>query len=854
MRLPIGNTVCWLAAFLVTPLTVAGQQIVYAQDVEPIFHKKCYGCHGAGQQMSGLRLDDRVAALKGGYSGAVIVPGNAAGSKLIDRVTNDKNGFRMPPVGPRLTQAETAALKAWIDSGAEWPATGAKTALQAAARSQLWSLQQVSRPKPPSVKNAAWVRGPIDAFILSRLESRGIQPSKEASKAVLLRRVSFDLTGLPPTPQELRAFLADERPEAYQEVVDRLLASPHYGERWARQWLDLARYADSDGYEKDLNRPHAWRWRQWVIDSLNAGMPFDQFTVAQIAGDLLPGVSTDLRVATGFHRNTLRNREGGVKEPQTFFEETVDRTNTTATVWLGLTVGCAQCHDHKFDPISQKDYYQMHAFFDNIVEDTIDAPMAGEMGPYLLKRQEYLKKRQELLDAHGVPKLMPEWEEKVRLAAKNPGKWPDWDITYDVMFQMTDGGQKVLEKDPKERSFKEQEMLTDYFIDWYHFVVPKQRFDELKFRDLKKKLRALKQSYPQLSKASVIVENPSPHASHLRIRGDYQREGIEVKPDGLSALPAIKTSARATRLDLARWLVSRNNPLTARVAVNRMWQEFFGRGLVRTSDDFGFQGEKPTHPELLDWLATEFMDNGWKSKAMHKLIVMSATYRQASNVRPELKEVDPTNELLSRQNRLRLPAESIRDSALLASGLLYAAVGGKSVFPPQPAGIAELTYAWETDRWTDSTGPDRYRRGLYIHYQRTAPYPLLVNFDAPDRNTSASSRRRSTTPLQALNLLNDPVFLEAAQAAAVRILTEAPTRDDRVDYAFELCLSRKPTARERELALESFRAQRAILDADPQSARALTTFQDDSADRVEIAAWVLLARELMNLDEFVTRP
>lgn len=850
-KLTIVAAACWITA----ALPAFAQQIDYAGAIEPIFHKRCYGCHGAAQQMSGLRLDDRAAALKGGYSGVVIVPGDSAGSKLIQRVSSDKNGFRMPPAGPVLTATEIDALKAWIDAGAEWPVTQAKAPVPAAARRQLWSLQPVRRPELPSVKNTAWVRNPVDAFILARLESKGISPSRDASKEALLRRVTFDLTGLPPAVQELRDFLAEERPDAYERVVDRLIASPHYGERWARQWLDLARYADSDGYEKDLMRPHAWRWRQWVIESINAGMPFDQFTVAQIAGDLVPNPATGMLVATGFHRNALRNREGGVKEPQAFFEETVDRTNTVGTVWLGLSVGCAQCHDHKYDPISQKDYYQLQAFFGNVVEDTIDAPMPGEMGPYLQKRQEYLKKRQQLLDSYEVTKLMPEWEEKVRLAAKNPGKWPDWDITYDVLYQMSDGGQRFLEKAPADRSYKEQEMLTDYFIEWYHFVVPKETYEKLKFRELKKKLRALKESYPQLSQAYVIFDKPNPEPYRLRVRGDYQQLGIEVKPAALSALPPMKTDARPARLDLARWIVSRDNPLTARVAVNRMWQEFFGRGLVRTSDDFGFQGEKPTHPELLDWLATEFMDNGWKTKAIHKLIVMSSAYRQASTARPELKDIDPSNELLSRQNRLRLTAESIRDSALMASGLLYPAVGGKSVFPPQPAGIAELTYAWDTDRWTESAGPARYKRGLYIHYQRTAPYPLLVNFDAPDSNTAAASRRRSNTPLQALNLLNDPVFVEAAQATAVRIMAHpAASWEDRADYAFELCLGRKATPRERELLAESFRTQKKMLDEDPKAVEALTAFHDSNADRLETAAWALIARELMNLDEFINRP
>jgi mono/diheme cytochrome c family protein len=793
------------AVLLVLP--VSAQE--FARDIEPIFHRKCFGCHGSAQQMNGLRLDDRAAALKGGYSGAAIVPGSSGSSKLIERVTSEKSGVRMPPAGPALSAAEVKALRSWIDAGAEWPesATPPKPVKAGAGRPKPWSFAPLHASDLPN----------IDAFILARLQGENIKPSPEADKPTLLRRVSLDLTGLPPTPAELDGFLADSSPRAYEHAVDRLLASPHYGERWARQWLDLARYADSDGYEKDLPRPWAWRWRQWVIDSLNADMPFDRFTTLQLAGDLLPDASAEDRVATGFHRNTLRNREGGVKLEQTFFEETVDRTNTVGTVWLGLTVGCAQCHDHKYDPISQKDYYSLYAFFDNIEEEFIDAPMPGELEPYRSKRDEYLSKRQALLEEYGIPRLMPPWEEKVRWAAKNVGKLPDWDISYDVIFQMSDGGHKFIWIDRDERTWRQQQILEDYFIEWYHFVVSKEEWKQLRFKELQKKLRALYESYPQLSQAPVIADNPQPHVTNLRVRGDYARLGIELPATGLASLPPMK--ANANRLELARWLTSPDNPLPARVAVNRMWQEFFGRGLVRTSEDFGFQGEKPSHPELLDWLAADFVKGGWRIKRMHKQIVMSATYRQQSTVRPELLDRDPDNSLLARQNRLRLPAEAIRDSALLVAGLLTEKVGGRSVYPPQPKGVMELTYAWDTDRWKESEGADRYRRGLYTFFQRTAPYPQMINFDAPDSNVPVSRRSRSNTPLQALNLLNDPVFLEAANAFAARIQKEGETEP--VAYAFKAALSRLPDERERQ-----------ILTGKPG---------------------LLVARALLNSDEFITR-
>jgi hypothetical protein len=806
----------------------------FTRDIEPIFHRKCYACHGSAQQMNGLRLDDRDAARKGGYSGPAIVPGDAAASRLIERVASAKPAFRMPPGGPALSGPEVAALKEWIDSGAEWPDRAAP-ARQSRSRA-LWSFAPVKSPPVPKVRNTSWVRNPVDAFILARLEKENVAPSPEAGKATLLRRVSLDLTGLPPTPRDLAAFLADSSPEAYERAVDRLLESPHYGERWARQWLDLARYADSDGYEKDLPRPYAWRWRHWVIDALNAGMPFDQFTIAQIAGDLLPGAGTAGRIATGFHRNTLRNREGGVKLEQTFFEETVDRVNTVSTVWLGLTMGCSQCHDHKYDPITQRDYYSMYAFFDNIEEHDIDAPLPGEEQPYQAKRAEYLAGRQALLDQFHVTELMPAWEEQLRLAARNVGKWTDWDITYDVLFQMSDGGHRFLWIDPAKRTYKQQEILTSYFIDWYHFVVSKDRWNELNFKELKKKLRELKESYPQLSQAPAIYDRPDRQPTFLRVRGDWQRPGIELKPATPASLPPMKNDGPATRLDLARWIVSPDNPLTPRVAVNRMWQEFFGRGLARTSEDLGFQGEPPTHPELLDWLAADFVSSGWLVKRMHKQIVMSAAYRQNSKSRPELNERDPDNSLLARQSRVRLSAEAIRDSALRASGLLHEEVGGRSVFPPQPAGVSDLTYRWDTDRWSESPAPDKYRRGLYVFFQRTSPYPQLMNFDAPDSNVAASRRRRSNTPLQALNLLNDPVFLEAAEAMAARLLREGGASfDSRIDLAFQLAVGRPADELEKQVMARELDAQRTL------------GAKDDRA------AWAGVTRALLNLDEFMTR-
>ena len=802
-------------------------KIDFTRDIEPVLRKKCQVCHGAQQQMNGLRLDDGEAALRGGYSGPVIVPGKSAASKLIERVSSTKKDFMMPPAGERVSPAEIDRLRAWIDQGASWPASAAKT--QARPKSAHWAFQPVARAQPPSIQNRNWVRNPIDQFVLARLEADGITPSPDAGRLTLLRRVKLDLTGLPPSPEEVAEFLNDNRADAYEQLVERLLALPHYGEKWARHWLDLARYADSDGYEKDQSRPYAWRWRNWVIDALNRDMPFDQFTTEQIAGDLLPNATVEQRVATGFHRNTLTNREAGVSRVEARFEQVLNRANTVGTVWLGLTVGCAQCHDHKYDPISQKEYYQFFAFFNGAEDEFIEAPLPGEMGPFLQARPEYDKKRAELLAEYKIPELQIEWERRIRVGLDTPGKDLEFDFSLTSMRAMFDHAEKILRMPPEKRTARQSRRLTDYFINSPGPAIARDKELTAKFKELREKLGKLNETLPALTEAQILVDDPQSPKTHIAIRGDYRNPGIEVQPGVLAILPSMKP-AEAPRLDLARWLTSADNPLTARVAVNRMWQEFFGRGLSRTADDFGTQGEKPTHPELLDWLARQFMERGWSMKQMHRLIVTSATYRQSSNARPEIDQRDPDNTLLARQKRLRLPAESIRDSALYASGLLNTAIGGRSVRPPIPAGVVELGYA-NSVKWNESQGPDRYRRGLYIHFQRTTPYPQLMNFDAPDSNVTCARRRTSNTPLQALNLLNDPVFVEAAQALAVRLLQQTPQSvAARLDKAFLLCLGRRPSGRERER---------------------LAKYVDEQAGAD--SAWTGVARILLNLDEFITR-
>ena len=818
-----------VAAFLAS---ATAQTVDFTRDVNPVFEKKCVGCHGAALQMNGLRLDNSEDGLRGGYSGAVIVKGNSASSKLIERVSSSKEGFRMPPAGPALTTAEITTLRAWIDNGAPWPATARKPA--AAPKSTHWAFQPIRRPAPPAVTNTAWVRNPIDAFVLARLEKEGIAPSLEASKEILLRRLSLDLTGLPPSPQEVGEFVNDQRPDAYERQVDRLLASPHYGEKWARPGLDLAHYADSDGYEKDQVRPYAWRWRQWVIEALSRDLPFDQFTIQQLAGDLLPDRTAGPWIATGFLRNTLTNREAGVDREEARFEQVVNRTNTVATTWLGLTVGCAQCHDHKYDPISQKDYYQLFAFFNTADEETVDAPLPGEVGPYLAALPEYNKQRAALLAEHHVPELFPQWEAKMREAIDRPGSSPEWDFSLTSMKAMFDNAVKILKRDASQRTPEQQRRLVDYFINRpTTFGFDKEKTARL--RELREKLAKFDRSFPELAQAPVMVEDHEAGPTHLHVKGDWRQKGIAVEKNTPSVLPPLN-AAKPDRFALARWLVSKDNPLTARVQVNRAWQELFGRGIARTSEDFGKMGEKPSHPELLDWLAAGFMDD-WSVKRLHKTIVMSAAYRQSSHARKDLESRDPDNALLARQSRLRLSAEVVRDSALAAAGLLDTAIGGRSVRPPQPAGVAELGYGGSV-KWAASEGRERYRRGLYIHFQRTTPYPMLMNFDAPDSNVACSRRTRSNTPLQALNLLNDVVFFEAAQAMAWRIEREAPAAlGERLDYAFRLAVGRKPTESERQ-RLAQYHDQQARI------------FQKEGSS---VSPWVGVARVLLNLDEFITR-
>jgi uncharacterized protein DUF1553/uncharacterized protein DUF1549/cytochrome c len=869
--LRIGNgylflSTCWaLLFFLALPARIEAQTggrlpgsashvVEYERDVRPIFQEKCYGCHGAALQMNGLRLDNRAAALAGGYSGPVIRPGKSAESLLIHRVLGTVKLKVMPPTGERLSAEQVGVLRVWIDEGAQWPDEATVEAKTSEAKSRHWAFGAIERPVVPDVKRRDWVRNPIDAFVLDRLEAKGIAPSAEADRVTLVRRLSLDLTGLPPTLKEVNEFVGDTRPDAYDRLVERLLASPHYGEKWARSWLDLARYADSDGYNDDV-RPHAWRYRQWVIDALNRNLPFDQFTIEQIAGDLLPDATVEQKVATGFNRNTLTNRETGTDSEEFRVEQIIDRASTLGTVWLGLTVGCARCHDHKYDPLTQREFYQLYAFFNSDVEVNIEAPLGGEMGPFLQRKPEHDKKRQEVLAEYPkVTELQPEWESKVLAAGINPAAAELlWMLQWKRLRWRTEDGQEILKLAPSQRTQKQKDKLTNYFIKFYADIVGEERAKELKLKELDGKLAKLAEEFPGLSEAQTLAVNPHPPKTHILLRGNFQQPGVEVQPGTPAFLPALKSDSKPSRLALARWLVSKDNPLTPRVTVNRMWQEFFGRGLVDSSEDFGTRGDRPSHPELLDWMAAEFVSSGWDVKEMHKRIVSSATYRQSSRMRQELQGVDPNNKLFARQARLRLPAELIRDVTLAASGLLNPTIGGKSVCPPLPAGMADLGHFLRG--WEESQGADRYRRGLYTLYKRVVLYPQFQSFDAPDAQQACSRRERSTTPLQALNLLNDPVFVEAAQGLATRILREKTGNvGDRLEYAFRLCLARSPKPEEKERLLASFRQQNEILERNPKAKQTMFPAKTvEGVEGVEVASWVGLSSILLNLDEFITR-
>jgi len=822
-------------------VTVQTDGINFSRDIQPIFADRCYSCHGAEKRKGGLRLDRKADAFAGGDNGKAILPGKSAESRLIRNVSGLDPDTVMPPKGERLTSSQIATLRQWIDQGAPWP----DESWNAAGKSQHWAFKVPQRPAIRAVRNRKWLRNPIDAFVLTRLEKEKITPSTEADKITLIRRLSVDLLGLPPTLEEVKWFVADTGPYAYDELVDRMLRSPYFGERWARHWLDLARYADSDGYEKDGVRPYAWLYRDWVIDAINRDIPFDQFSIAQIAGDLLPDAKLAQKTATGFHRQTLTNKEGGVDPEEFRCKATVDRASTTAAIWLGLTVGCAECHSHKYDPITQKEFYQFYAFFNNTTEQDIPLLEQPDLTKYKEQERRWNEQHAKLtntLNAYLTNEFLlaeTRWEQ----SATTRGQTNGFSSTSNVSTNATE----ILSIARAERTTNQQSELIKYYRE--------QIDSRTKKLDAQLAAHQKKQPKPPEVKAAVLVENDPSGPTYIHVRGDFLRKGEAVEPGTFSILhPLTARSSRADRLDMAQWLFDPANPLTARVTVNHIWLHLFGRGLVNTVNDFGTRGDRPSHPELLDWLASEWPRLGWSRKALIRLIVTSATYRQTSALRPELIERDPNNILLARQSRFRSEAEVVRDSFLSCSGLLETKIGGPSIRPPLPADIAAIAYA-NSVKWNESEGADRYRRGLYIFLQRTIPYPMLTTFDAPDSNVTCTRRERSNTPLQALTLLNDSVFFECAQTLGKRLALESP-RDPRqqVKRAFEICLGRSPTSPEMQRLLRFYEHEQKLIEANPDCAPKIVGAKKGAGRNiVEAATLVALARTVLNLDEFLTR-
>jgi Protein of unknown function (DUF1553)/Protein of unknown function (DUF1549)/Planctomycete cytochrome C len=699
-----------------------GAKLSYDRDIRPILADKCFACHGFDEHTreADLRLDTRQGALDSGSGGAV-VPGDIAASKLIERMNSHDEDLVMPPPssGRRLTDQQKQMLQRWIEEGADYQ--------------QHWAFQAPQPAEPPRTSPQ---QNPIDAFVRDRLRKEGIEPSPSATPEVLLRRLSLDLTGLPPTIEQLDQFVAEFREDssaAYARAIDRLLESPHYGERFGRWWLDQARYADSNGYSVDAPR-QIWLYRDWVVQSLNENMPFNQFTIEQLAGDLLPDSTQSQKIATGFHRNTQINQEGGIDPEQFRIESVFDRVATTGTVWLGLTIGCAQCHNHKFDPISQREYFELFAFLNNQDEPELK-----------------LEKTDPEVKAISTLVL------RERAEPRKTHVFIKGDFTRPAE-QVWPGTPSVLH--PLEEN-------------------------------------ELKKSSADQSSSREDQPKPSPQEGQAEATTEIIQTNVP----------------KNNRLDLARWIVERNNPLTARVIVNRIWLHYFGRGLVETENDFGLQGTPPSHPELLDWLAVEFMESGWDLKRLHKLMVTSTTYQQSSKCSPEQMEKDPYNTWLGRQQRLRLEAEIVRDVALQACGQLAPRLGGPPVYPPIPEGV--MNQGQVKRDWKTSTGEDRYRRGLYTFVFRATPPPSLNVFDAPDGFSTCTRRIRSNTPLQALTLMNDAAYFEFAE------FLEKIIQQDGLITAFRRCTSRTPTPAELTILqrLDSLNAARAILNLDETISR-----------------------------------
>jgi hypothetical protein len=845
---------CWLfLATLAAPARVrtdelqADSSIEFNRDIRPILSDVCYTCHGpdAANRKAALRLDTQAGAFGQRDSGRPLAPGSLVESQLWQRINAADPARRMPPPesGRQLTAQQIELLGRWLEQGAPWQ--------------QHWSFIAPQRPALPRVRHAAWLRNPIDHFVLARLEREGIEPSPEASRETLIRRVTLDLTGLPPTLKEIDAFLADQSPDAYEKVVDRLLQSPHYGERMVLEWLDAARYSDTNGYQTDGTRA-MWPWRDWVIDALNRNMPFDEFTIEQIAGDMLPDATLQQRIASGFHRNHMLNGEGGRIPEESRVEYVVDRVDTTATVWLGLTLGCARCHDHKYDPISQREFYGLYAFFNNVAETGAVDRRNSTAAPTLELPTDEQKARiaeQEQAVAR-VEGQLRELTDKL-LAAQ-----PEWEKTVprDTLPAKI---QQLLQIEPEKRGAEQAKELREHYL----AGVPERQPLQKQVDEARKRLGDLRNG---VLITMIMEERPEPRETFLLVRGQYDKYGERLVAGMPAIFPPLPAGAPSNRLGFAQWLVDPSNPLTARVTVNRYWQNLFGTGLVKTAEDFGSQGEPPSHPELLDWLAAEFsspafavepptsrgpQSPGWNVKAAHRLIVTSATYRQSSRATPALLERDPQNRLLARGPRFRLSSHLLRDQALAASGLLVAKLGGPPVRPYQPPGIWE-DFSLGKIQYEHDHGENLYRRSLYTFWRRSVAPPAM--FDSDGRQVCTVRRPRTNTPLQALTLLNDVTFVEAARVLAEHVMkVPARTHEHRLRLAFRIVTGRVPTAAETAVLLEARQRLHEQYARDVAAAWELVSAgeapRDTSLDGIEHAAYTGIANLLFNLDEVLNK-
>ncbi|MCH2203053.1 MAG: PSD1 and planctomycete cytochrome C domain-containing protein [Fuerstiella sp.] len=832
-------------------------KIDFNRDVRPILSNHCWSCHGPDQDAreAGLRLDLRDAALAKTESGVrPIVPGDVTLSALVARI-EAHDDQQMPPESfqKRLSAVQREILKRWIVEGAPYAIH--------------WAFVVPQRPPRPVAGQTGWARNEIDEFVLRQLEGTGLTPADEASRETWLRRVTLDLTGLPPTPADRQAFLSNSSPNAYEDVVDHLLESPRHAERLAMHWLDAARYADTNGYNNDELRT-LWPWRDWVINAFARNLPYDQFLIEQLAGDLLPDATIGQKVATGFNRNHVLTTEGGIIEEEYRVEYVADRVHTTATVFMGLSLQCARCHDHKYDPFSQREYYQFAAFFNNI-PDKVVGYSKGKMAEPLLKlpspaqqeEQDRLESRRDelsaLLETRSVQigAELLKWEasltpEQIKAISAASGDASAADATDAEAAESTDRIREILSTVGANRSADQIECLEAWYLEHIDAISKEWQTERAEILELLKKLD---DSIP----VTMVMAEMSPRRStHILRRGEYDQPGEEVQA-GVPAALSGPSHTSANRLAMARWLTDPQHPLTARVAVNRWWTLLFGAGLVETLEDFGVQGTPPSHPELLDWLATELIRRNWNTREMLKLMVLSATYRQTSDVTPQKLERDPGNRLLARGSRYRLAAETVRDNALAISGLLIDRIGGPSVKPYQPAGLWEDVSVERREKYTPDIGDGLYRRSMYTFWKRTCPPPAMTAFDAPDRETCVIRRARTNTPLQALVLLNDPTYVEAARKFAERVLLQPGSDEEHFQSAFEMALCRSPKLNEIAVLKSVLRAAKKHFSNDSAAAeKLLTTGHSPSTDRIavtDLAAWTTVTSLILNLDETISK-